>query len=272
MIPWNPDWVMYILWKSDQVGPGQTCCQLPSGTRSALEMSSLMVYSHHGQFPGISGVKPYNPLYLSGVSMDALLFSQSGVPLVHSYHVFSRAGTHVSLRGNYMIKLWAFTEQADAEGRESRNRDQARSTSSRMDPDIHRSVHRWEPEDLSPRCKSRQALSPCPATSSATTRDSVDVSTPVPRSRLYGRGTSLPPIDLQLLKFADKDFIPDMLQSMWVATQEYPASLPSLASQSVCLDLDAISSGDSEVSTSGAPGVSLVVITDQELTVICTFQ
>ena len=55
---------------------------------------------------------------------------------------------------------------------------------------------------------------------------------------------------------------------MWVATQEYPASLPSLASQSVCLDLDAISSGDSEVSTGGAPAVSPVVISDQELTVI----
>ena len=65
---------------------------------------------------------------------------------------------------------------------------------------------------------------------------SVDVSTPVPRSRLYGRRTLLPPIDLQLPKLAEKDLIPATLQSMWVATQEYPASLPLLASQSVCLD------------------------------------
>ena len=34
---------------------------------------------------------------VSGVSTDALLFSQSGVPLVHRYSVFDRAGTHVSL-------------------------------------------------------------------------------------------------------------------------------------------------------------------------------
>ena len=129
---------------------------------------------------------------VSGVSMDALLFSQSGMPLVHRYGVFSRAGTHICLRG--------------------------------IDPDIQHGVHRRELEDLSPRCKTRRALSPSPATSSATTRDSVDVSTPVLRSRLYGRETSLPPIDLQLPKFADKDFIPDMLQSMWVAMQEYPAS------------------------------------------------
>ena len=78
----------------------------------------------------------------------------------------------------------------------------------------------------------------------------------------------MPPINLQLPKLADKDFILDMLQSMWVATQEYPASPPSLASESVCLDLDAISSGDSEVSNSGAPCVSPVVVTHQELTVI----
>ena len=83
---------------------------------------------------------------VSGVSMDVLLFNQSGVPLVHRYRVFSRAETYVSFRGNYMIKL-----------------------------------------------------------------DAVDVTTPLPRSRLYGRQTSLLPINLQLPKFDDKDFIPDML-------------------------------------------------------------
>ena len=118
-----------------------------------------------------------------------------------------------------MIKLRAFAEQADAESPESHNRDQARSTSSRMDPDIQCGVHRQEPEDLSPRCKYCRALSPGPATSLATTRDSVYVSTPAPRLRLYVWGASLPPIDLQLPKFADKDFIPEM----WVATQEYRA-------------------------------------------------
>ena len=64
---------------------------------------------------------------VSGVSTDALLFSQRGVPLVHRYRVLSRAGTHISLRVNYMIKLRAFTEQADAESRVSHNRDQVRS-------------------------------------------------------------------------------------------------------------------------------------------------
>ena len=56
-----------------------------------------------------------------------------------------------------------------------------------MNPDTQCSARRWEPEDLSPRCKSRRTLSPGPTTSSDTTRDSVSVSTPAPRSRLYGR-------------------------------------------------------------------------------------
>ena len=45
--------------------------------------------------------------------------------------------------------------------------------------------------------------------------------------------------------------------------QEYPVS-----QESVCLDLDAISSGDLEVSNSGAPCVSPVVVIDQEFTII----
>ena len=82
----------------------------------------------------------------------------------------------------YMVKLRAFTEQAEAEDRESRNQDlePERLSSSLMDPDIQHSVRRREPEDLSPRCKFCRALSPSPATLSATALDSVDVSMSVP--------------------------------------------------------------------------------------------
>ena len=94
------------------------------------------------------------------------------------------------------------------------------------------------------------------------------VATPVPRSHLYGWVVASPQTDLPLPRFADKDFIPEMLQSMWVATQEYPASPPSLASQSLCLDLDAMSSEGAEGGRGGAPAVDTVVISDQERTVI----
>ena len=40
-----------------------------------------------------------------GVATDALLFSRTGVLLVHRYHVFSRVGTHVTFRGTYMARL-----------------------------------------------------------------------------------------------------------------------------------------------------------------------
>ena len=36
---------------------------------------------------------------VSGVAVDALLFSRIGVPLFHRYSVFSRPGTHVAFRG-----------------------------------------------------------------------------------------------------------------------------------------------------------------------------
>ena len=62
--------------------------------------------------------------------------------------------------------------------------------------------------------------------------------------------------DLHLPEFADKDFIPSRFQSMWVTTQEYPASPVSSASQSLCLDLDAISSEDSDAKPGDALNAS----------------
>ena len=61
---------MYILWKSDQVRPGQTCRQLPFGTRSAMEMSSLMVYYMEGHAAGLRqshSVGPCGACYGQGV-------------------------------------------------------------------------------------------------------------------------------------------------------------------------------------------------------------
>ena len=55
---------------------------------------------------------------------------------------------------------------------------------------------------------------------------------------------------------------------MWVVTQEYPASLTSLASQSMCFDMDAILSGDSEVGGSNALRASPVLIFNQDIAVI----
>ena len=45
-------------------------------------------------------------------------------------------------------------------------------------------------------------------------------------------------------------------------------SPPSLASQSLCLNLDTLSSDESEAGTGGVPVVEPIFISDQELTVI----
>ena len=71
-------------------------------------------------------------LTISGVSTDALLFSRYGILFVHRYRVFSRYGTHTSLRGSYMTRLRDFLEQAYAESQTLRNRELVRSLASRM--------------------------------------------------------------------------------------------------------------------------------------------
>ena len=146
-----------------------------------------------------------------------------------------------------------------ANGRLARKRDSERSSSLREDSDLQRDLCRRTSQEVSPRCKSCRALSPRTNTISTTTTSSAAVSTPVPRLCLCG-GVPLPPIDLRLPDFADKDFIPSRLQSMWVATQEYPASPVSLASQSLCLDLDAISSEDSDAKPGDALCASPITV------------
>ena len=47
---------------------------------------------------------------------------------------------------------------------------------------------------------------------------------------------------------------------MWVVTQEFPASPDSPASQSLCLDLDAISSEDSEAKSGDALRASPITV------------
>ena len=51
---------------------------------------------------------------ISGVTVDALLFSRIGVPLFYPYRVISRSGTHGAFRGSYMRHLHSFLEEEDA--------------------------------------------------------------------------------------------------------------------------------------------------------------
>ena len=138
-----------------------------------------------------------------GVSTDALLFSQYGIPLVHQYHVFSRYGTHIYLSGTYMTRLRDFLEQADAESRTLRIRELVHSLASRISLEGPRGTHRREPVEMS-----RRALSQCPASTSATAPASEAVASPVFNLCQYDRQATSSPIDLALPRFTAKDFLP----------------------------------------------------------------
>ena len=71
---------------------------------------------------------------VSGVAVDTLLFSRIGVPLLHRYRVFSRAGTHVAFHGTYMARVRAFIEESDIACLRSHHRRCARAIASQMTP------------------------------------------------------------------------------------------------------------------------------------------
>ena len=54
------------------------------------------------------------------------------------------------MRGRFMLKLRAFTVQAEAEARWARNHDPARSSSLPVGSAHQRGVHQREPDDDSP--------------------------------------------------------------------------------------------------------------------------
>ena len=49
---------------------------------------------------------------ISGVAIDALLFSRIGSPLCHRYHLISRTGSHAAFRGTYLRRLRVFLVDA----------------------------------------------------------------------------------------------------------------------------------------------------------------
>ena len=69
---------------------------------------------------------------ISGMAIDALLFSRIGVPLFHRYRIISRSGTHAAFRGTYMLRLHTFLEETDAELVRRQHRRCAKELAARM--------------------------------------------------------------------------------------------------------------------------------------------
>ena len=76
------------------------------------------------------------------------------------------------------------------------------------------------------------------------------------RSLLYGGRSHILPVSMPLPNFADKDFVPSLIQSVMVATQPCPSSPESRAS-TVCVDMDTFPSEGSG-SSDGVVSVSPV--------------
>ena len=51
---------------------------------------------------------------ISGVAIDALLFSRVGSPLCHRYRLISHTGSHAAFRGTYLRHLRTFIEESDS--------------------------------------------------------------------------------------------------------------------------------------------------------------
>ena len=127
-----------------------------------------------------------------------------------------------------VVLIWldsgTFLDTADAARRESRNRHRARSLASQMSPDGPLGVRRRESAGLSLQGTSHRSLSPCPTSTSVSATASESVAPVDFRLRRSGRRAASVPIDLALLGLLGLDYQPGVLQSVWVATQEYPAS------------------------------------------------
>ena len=93
---------------------------------------------------------------VSGIAVDALLFSRIGVPLFHRYSVFSRPGTHVAFRGTYTTQIWTFLEESDATSLRARHRRRARAIAARMSQTDSQETRGREPDSSSRPSTSRR--------------------------------------------------------------------------------------------------------------------
>ena len=169
-----------------------------------------------------------------------------------------------------MTKLRAFTAQADAEGRWARKQDPARSSSLQKGSAHTRDVRQRDPDDGSPRCKARRAMSPRASDVPAVHVSPVDASSPVPRSLLYDGRPPILLVTIRVPDLVDDDVVPsDDLPSV-VAPPGGPAYYPASRSPSSSLRRVAVSSGDSR-SGESVHHTSAVSMVDSEPAVMSVF-
>ena len=93
-------------------------------------------------------------------STDVLSFSGRDAPVMHHYRVYCGGSPHVSLRASCMIKLRAFTVQAEAAGRWARHGESARPNAVRQACVQPRDICRRDSDFDLLRSKTRREVSP----------------------------------------------------------------------------------------------------------------
>ena len=161
---------------------------------------------------------------ISGIVVDTLLFSRSGVPLIHCYRVVNRSGTHEAFRGLYMRRLHAFLDESDAASLRRRHRRCAQDLAAQMSrTSLRDSEDRTA--DVSPRPKvtrmsvSRARRHPRPVRRAGSSRTTVSV---LPHRSEANTIQAL--MDLPLPRFEGLGDGPRLVHRTWKVSTVSPAS------------------------------------------------
>ena len=180
---------------------------------------------------------------VSGIAIDTFLFSRIGMPLFHRYRVFDRQGSHPAFRGTYMPKVFDFLKETDAESIRRNHRRRAKEIAASMSQGASASK-----KEQATNTSTRQTVQ---RTSAPRIRGQEQVSAGHQRSVEEDTVQAL--MDLALPRFKKSDDRATPKTRPWPVTLSSPASPASvdggnrIRSPSPCVDLDVLSSDDSQV-------------------------
>ena len=198
---------------------------------------------------------------VSGIAIDTFLFSRIGMPLFHWYRVFDRQGSQPAFRGTYMPKLFDFLKETDAASIRHSHRRRAKEIAASMSQVVSASK-----KDQATSTSTRRTVQ---RTSAPRIRGQEQVPTVTPvaemrqkTARSAGHQRSVEEDTVQalmdtngLIRLKKPDDGATSKTKPWPVALSPPASPTSVnggnltRSPSPCVDLNALSSDDSEVAS-----------------------
>ena len=195
---------------------------------------------------------------VSGIAIDTFMFSRIGMPLFHRYRVFDRQGSHPAFRGTYMPKLFDFLKEMDAESIRRSHQRRAKEIAASMSQGVSASK-----KDQATSTSTRRTVQRTPAPR-ITGQEQVPTVTPAAEmrqktARSAGHRRSVEEdtvqalMDLALPRLKKPDDGATPKTKPWPVALSPPASPTSVnggnrtRSPSPCVDLNALSSDNSEV-------------------------